>query len=83
MTEKHDFDTELENKLVKHYWVACLQPSTNRVDLSLVDGDSDFSIIPTNSRGKVCIDVGELRDIVKECVKQARIGYSKAKGSNP
>lgn len=78
MADRHDSDSELQNKLVKHYWVPCL--IRNQVDLNMVDGSNDFSVIPTNSRGKIPLEVGDLRDIVKECIKQARVGYTKIRG---
>lgn len=63
-------DQEFENRLVKHYWVRCLNPKTNEVNLNRVDPSNDFSSIPKNSKGKTQLEVGELRDIVKEVIKQ-------------
>jgi hypothetical protein len=54
----------LENKLVKYFWTECC--IKNKIDLSLVDGSEDFSIIPRNSKGKIQLEVGELRDIIHD-----------------
>lgn len=62
---------KLENKLVKHYFVECMNPTTHEIDYSLIDDSNDFSVIPKNSKGEVRLQVGELRDIVAECVRKA------------
>ncbi len=57
---------ELRNKLVKFYWSNSLEQN-GEINLDLVDGSSDFSIIP-RINGRVDIEVGELRDIINYTV---------------
>lgn len=61
---------ELKNKLVKHWWSDCLDPNSGELLLNEIDGSSDFSSIPTNSYGRVELEIGELGSIVDEVVKQ-------------
>jgi hypothetical protein len=63
---------EYENKMVKHYWSDCLDPWSGKLLLENVDGSDDFSMIPTNSKGKIDLTVGELRDIVSRTINETR-----------
>lgn len=67
-------DFYFENQLVKQYWSPC--SVDGEIDLDKVDGSDDFSIIPVNSRKKINLEVGELRDIIRETIKQTRIKYT-------
>ena len=58
----------LENQLTKFYWIEC-QDGKGNTDFSLVDESEDFSTIPTNSKGEIRLQVGELRDIIHEARK--------------
>lgn len=70
-TNNHTNILEMKNKLAKHWWAKALNPSTGKIDYSLIDGSNDFSIIPTDSKGKVKLEVGEIRSIIDEVWKQA------------
>lgn len=63
---------EYENKMVKHYWSDCLDPFSGRLLLNEIDGSDDFSVIPTNSKGKIDLTIGQLRDIVSKTINETR-----------
>jgi len=63
---------EYENKMVKHYWSDCLDPFSGKLLLGEIDGSDDFSMIPTNSKGKIDLTIGELRDIVSRTINETR-----------
>lgn len=57
-------DKEMRNKFAKFYFTQCM--NGNLVDWSLVDGSDDFKIIPTNSKGVIQMQIGDLRGIINE-----------------
>lgn len=68
-------DQIFENKMVKFYWSKCLKMDGS-IDLDLVDGSYDFSIIPKNKDGSIKdLTIGELREIVAETIQQVRKNY--------
>lgn len=74
-------ESEELNKYAKYYFTEC--QVNGKTDWSLVDGSSDFSVIPTNSKGIVQMTVGDLRTIISDVVdtaaRKARIDELKRK----
>lgn len=71
----HDEKKEtLKNRLVKFWWSEC-QDKDGNVDLDEVDGSNDFSVIPTNSKGMIQMEIGELRSIIDEVINQIELKF--------
>jgi len=63
---------QLENKMVKHYWRNCLDTNNGELSIEEIDDSKDFDCIPRNKKGKIELEVGELRDIIHNTILMAR-----------
>ena len=60
---------EFINKMIKHYWVDCIDKDTGDILLDQIDGSAYFGGVLTNEKGYVEIELIEFINLVGKIVK--------------
>ncbi len=59
---------EFRNKMIKHFWVDCIDRDTGNILLDRIDGDDSFGGILINENGCVEFDSDDFFDIINRVV---------------
>ncbi len=59
---------EFRNKMIKHYWVDCLDQGTGEILLDRIDGSNNFGGILTNEDGRLELDATDFIDLINRVI---------------